>query len=344
MANLLKNRASLSDIAREVGVSKTTVSVVLNDKGSHISEETRRQILKVARELNYRPNRLARGLSMGRSNMIGLIVSDLANVFYSIIAKSVEKEANALGYEVLICSSNEDPQKEVKLLQMFRERQIDGVIISSTQKVEAEIRQLQKEDYPFVLIDRAYPDINAHSVLIDNFQGAFDAVSYLAGMGYSRIGLITTLNHLDSMRERFDGYKEALRRNSLPFESSLFREVGFRDMDKQIERALIDLLKPPSRIDALFITNNKLAVSALKALQRMDIRIPRDLAVLSFDDVEAFSITDPPLTAVKHPAEEIGKRAVQILIEDIHEEDREEIPKKKVILPVELIVRNSCGG
>lgn len=336
------NKVSLSDIAQAVGVSKTTVSVVLNNKGGHISESTRKKIIATAKSLNYRPNRLARGLSMGRSNMIGLIVSDLSNIFYSIIAKSVEAEANNHGYEVMICSSNEDPEKETKILQMFRDRQMDGVILSSTQQVEPEIRSLQKDRFPFVLIDRIYPNLDTHSVTVDNFHGGFQAIQYLCDLKYERIGVITTLHNLDSMRERVEGYKAALKEANLPLDQELIQEVSFDNMDKQIEASIRRLMLPPYRMDALFITNNKLAVSALRALRRMKIRIPRDLAVLSFDDVEAFQITDPPLTALWHPAEEIGREAVNLLMDDITNNLNGLKPKKKIKLPIKLVVRESC--
>lgn len=337
-------KTSLKDIAEQLGVSKTTVSWVINNKGDEkkISQETQDKILSLARKLNYKPNQLARGLSLGKTNSIGLVVSDISNVFYATIAKVVETAAEKRGYNIMYCSSDENPDKEYRLIQMLKDRQVDGLIISPSQQESDQIMQLKKENYPFVLIDRFFPRIETNYVTVDNEQGSNGLVQHLIKQGSRRIGVITVSPHLGVIKKRLMGYKMALREEGIKFDNRLVKEVDYSDVDGTMGCVIRELLQPTLKVDALYFVTNYLTVAGIKVLSRLQVRIPMDVAVVGFDDIDLFDITYPPITAMAQPIEEIGEKALEILIDEI-EAKGDGGAKKQVVLPTELKVRRSCG-
>jgi len=337
-------KTSLKDIADQIGVSKTTVSWVVNNKGDEkkISKETQAKISELAEKLNFKPNQLARGLSLGKTNSIGLVVSDISNVFYAKIAKVVETAAEKYGYNIMYCSSDENPEKEHRLIQMLKDRQVDGLIISPSKIDSKQILQLKKENYPFVLIDRYFPRIDTNYVTVDNEKGSEELIGHLIEQGSRRIGFVSVSFHLGVIKKRFTGYKNALRQHGIKFENKLVREVDYNDVEGTIATAIKELIHPPHKVDALYFATNYLTVAGLKALNRLQVRIPMDVAVVGFDDLDFFDITYPPITAVAQPIEEIAENALEILMEEIENCDSD-LPKKKVVLPTELKVRRSCG-
>ncbi|MFA8433039.1 MAG: LacI family DNA-binding transcriptional regulator [Marinifilaceae bacterium] len=337
-------KTSLKDIADQLGVSKTTVSWVINNKGDEkkISRETQEKIFELADRLNYKPNQLARGLSLGKTNSIGLVVSDISNVFYAKIAKVVETAAEKHGYNIMYCSSDENPDKEQRLIQMLKDRQVDGLIISPSKVDSSQILQLKKENYPFVLIDRYFPRIDTNYVTVDNEMGSEDLIRHLIGQGSRRIGFISVSSHLGVIKKRFAGYKNALKKEGIKFDNKVVREVDYNDVEGTIATAIRELIHPPYKVDALYFATNYLTVAGIKTLNKLQIRIPMDVAVVGFDDLDFFDITYPPITAVAQPIEEIAEKALEILIDEI--ENREATtPKRKVVLPTQLRVRRSCG-
>ena len=336
-------KTSLNDIAKSLNVSKTLVSFVLNDQGDKkgISSKTQKKVLDKARELNYKPNHIARGLRLGKSYTIGLIVADISNKFYAKIAKQIEKVACQYNYNLIFCSSDENPEKEVELINMLKERQTDGIIISTSQKNAAIFSQLKKEKYPFVLIDRNLPKLSAHFVGVDNYTGAYQATEHLIKNGYQKIALLKiSPAYLSTIRERELGYRGALKNNGMRINNKLIRTINFSDIQQVVRSVLRELIQPPFKIDAIFSVNNNITVACLEYINEMNLRIPQDLAIISFDDIDLFRFSYPPITAVAQPIEEIGKVAVNILMDEINGLTQE---KKQLILPVKLIERRSCG-
>ncbi|OYT14091.1 MAG: LacI family transcriptional regulator [Bacteroidetes bacterium 4572_114] len=338
-------KTSLNDIAKSLNVSKTLVSLVLNGHGNTkgINADTQKRVVEKARELNYKPNLLARGLRLGSSKTIGLIVADISNKFYSKIAKRIEEVAHRHGYNLIFCSSDEDPQKEIELIEMLRVRQVDGLIISTSQDNAHEFLRLKKENFPFVLIDRQLPKISAHYVGVDNYSGAFMATEHLINNGYKKIGFLRILpGHLKTINDRETGYRAALKKYNIRVNSKLIRDVNYNIVLDDVRKVLIELLQPPQSINAIFSSNNRIAVACLECLNEMNIRIPHDVALISFDDIDLFRFSYPTITSIAQPVENIGETAFNILLENIN--DNSNGNRKQIVLPVKLIERRSCGA
>lgn len=338
-------KVSLADVAKSLGVSKTLVSLVLNGKGDEkgINKDTQQRVRDKVKELNYKPNQFARGLRVGKSNTIGLVVADISNSFYAKMCRSIEDHCTEHGYNLMICSSDENPEKESELIGMLIDRQVDGLIISTTQKNNSDIKLLKKNDFPFVLIDRNVESIDTNYVVVDNVEGAKQVVNHLLKLGNERIGHLTiTPAHISTIKERVEGYKQALRDNNISVNNKLIREVSFDNLKADVEKQLKELLAPPHKVTSLFVANNNIAVACLECLNEMGLRIPQDIALVSFDDIEAFNLCYPPITAIAQPIEEMGKNAVNIILSALKEENP---PKKskQLSLKTDLIIRKSCG-
>ncbi len=337
-------KVSLADVAKSLGVSKTLVSLVLNGKGDEkgINKDTQQRVKDKVKELNYKPNQFARGLRVGKSNTIGLVVADISNSFYAKMCRSIEDHCTEHGYNLMICSSDENPEKESELIGMLIDRQVDGLIISTTQKNNSDIKLLKKNDFPFVLIDRNVDSIDTNYVVVDNVEGAKEVVNHLVKLGNERIGHLTiTPAHISTIKERIEGYKKGLRDNGIAVNNKLIREVSFDNLKADVEKQIKELLAAPNKITALFVANNNIAVAALECLNEMGLRIPQDIALVSFDDIEAFNLCYPPITAVDQPIGEMGKKAVNIIFDEINKEGDKKTQHHS--LKTKLILRKSCG-
>ena len=362
-------KTSLGDIAAALDVSTSLVSFVLNGLGDikGISQETQQRVKAKAAELHYTPNGTARGLRVGKSQTIGLVVADISNRFYARIARKIEEVASENGYNLIFCSSGEQIQKEIDLIHMLRERNVDGMIVSTTQKNASLFARLKRERLPLVLIDRKIPRFQIPFVGVDNVQGAFDATSHLLQTGYRSIGMLKIRpSYISTIREREAGFRKAMKQFGLRVNSQHIREVEFEDIRGGVRRELAQMLKPPAQIQALIAANNNIAIQCLDYLTELNLRVPQDIALVSFDDIDLFRFCYPPLTAVAQPVEEIGAQAANRLFDQIrlHEEQKNsrhpsvarhpekmknhgEFPQfqhQEVILPVNLIERRSCGA
>jgi len=335
-------RASLKDIAEALNVSKTLVSLVLNNKAEQwgISAETQKKVFKKAEELNYHPNQMARGLRTGKSNIIGLVVADISNPFYARISRTIEREVAQLGYQLLVCSSDEEENKEYKLIELLKDRQrVEGLIVATTQKNNDQFLQLKKEQFPMVFIDRKPDDMPSNYVGVDNYKGAFEMVEHMINLGMRKIGLINVSpTYISSLSERVEGYKDALKKHTIKLNNSI-HAVSYQDIEKTTEEAVRNLVKPPVGMEALFVVNNNVAVHCLQVIHKMNLRIPEDIALACFDDMEAFKFSHPPLTTVAQPLEKIGEEAVKLLMKQM--DGKNPAPQSK-ILPTKLVIRKSC--
>lgn len=319
--------------------------MVLNGKGDDngINEETQKRVWAKARELNYKPNIMARSLRTGRSHTIGLIVADISNAFYAQMCRSVEDAASKRGYNVLFGSSDEKADKERQLIQMLRDRLVDGIILSTTLQNNADIKELKDDGYPLVLIDRFIPGESTPYVTADNYQGSKEAVQHLIKKGHERIALLKiSPSHLTSITERVRGYKDALDEAGLPWDESLVLEIPYDDIRGAIATQVPALLKRDKPIQALFALNNNLAMASLKVIQQQGLSIPKDIALLSFDDIDLFDIYQPSITAVEQPVREMGTQAVAVLLDKVEKKDKASLPDQ-IMLPTELRERQSCG-
>lgn len=337
-------KMSLKDIAEALNLSKTAVSLVLNNKGDEnkISKETQERVWEFARKHHYQPNQMARGLSLGRSETIGLIVPDISDIFYAQIAHYIELKAKEFGYQVVFSSSNEDAETEKNLIYSMLNRQVDGLIIASTQKNQSEILKLRAAKFPFVLIDRHYPEIAANSVIVDNLRGVENMTLHLLRQGRKGIGFISIESILDAMLQRRLGYENALREAGLKIIPGMVRELDAFNYEAEMKEAIQNMLHLPNPVDAIVFTTHYLAASGLRALKSLKVKVPDEVAMISFDEHGAFDLVEPPITANKQPVDEIGHFAVDILLDEI--EKHETGPESKRVLPTQLLIRKSCGA
>ncbi|MEI6347931.1 MAG: LacI family DNA-binding transcriptional regulator [Bacteroidota bacterium] len=313
-------KISLKHISESLSVSKTLVSMVLNNKGDEngISKETQKRVWAKAKELNYKPNLMARALRMGRSFTIGLVVSDISNSFYSKIARFMEDEATKRGFTLLICSTDENPEKEKNLIRMLINRQVDGIIISTSQSTPEQFIILQEQKIPYVFIDRYFDGVDASSVCIDNYNGAFQAVEHLINQGYNKIAAFAvTPVYVSSIRQRIDGFISAMKTYTQEDANELLIEVDYQDITNNTRKKIFEMLNCPEPIDAIFAVNNKVAIACLESLIELGVSIPKDIAIICFDDLEVFRIISPQISSISQPIEEISRTSIDLLINEI---------------------------
>jgi len=329
--------ASLHEVARRANVSIATVSRVLN-KSDKVLPQTRAAVEQALRELNYHPNRVARRLRMkaGRTQLVGLIIPDFQNPFYAEIARGVEDVAYANDYALLLCNSDENPTKERFYLNVLCAEAVDGIVLPPFDERNVEVNEVIKSGIPVVCVDRSLAKVPTDLVEVDNYRGAFEAVTHLIEKGHRRIGLIEGRPHISTNRERRRGYLDAHAVAGLTVQSDLMRAGDLRmESGRAVTAELITLPNPPT---ALFVGNNLMAVGALAALRQHGRRVPQDVAVVGFDDLPWAEALDPPLTTVRQPAYDVGRQAMELLLKRIAEPDR---PLVTVRLMPQLVVRRS---
>ncbi|WP_430908274.1 LacI family DNA-binding transcriptional regulator [Maribacter sp. 2-571] len=337
-----KKQVSLKDIAKEVGVSIATVSYVLSKgKDSRVSEGMSQKIREVAKRLNYQPNSIAQSLKSGTTNTIGLVLADIANPFFANLARVIEDEAAKFNYTVIFGSSDEKAAKSKQLIDFLSSRQVDGFIIAPSEGSEEQIKTLQEQQIPVVLIDRFFPKIPTDFVIIDNYDSSYNIVKQLVRCGHRRVGMLAYVNRLFHMQERIRGYRTALEDYGLEPDPECLGEISHEEVKEQTEAAIDKMLASDNPIDSIFFSTNTLAIYGLKHLDSLNIKVPEDIAVVSFDEGEAFDFYYCPLTHVRQPLEEMGKEAVRSLSNRIKNPDT---PQQTICLPAKLIVRESSGA
>lgn len=338
-------KTSLDDIAKALGVSRSLVSLVLNNRGDEmgINKQTQQKVFRAARKMNYKPNLLARGLRLGASKTLGLVIPNIGNYFFARIARVIEDEAGKYGYRVMSVSSDEDPEKEVEMINVLIERQVDGLILASSQRDRSGIIRLRRENIPFVLIDRYFPKLATNYVITDNYTAAYNVISHLIDNGYKKIGLLKyTPSHLTPIRFRCEGYRNALKDHGLRYSKALVKEIPSGKILETMQKALPELLFKPVNADALFFLNNDLTIAGLNVINGLGLRVPYDVAIVSFDDLELFNLLYPPVTAVAQPWQDMARHAVRILINEL-DGSSGSAQKEHIVLPASLEIRRSSS-
>lgn len=335
----MKKKASLKDIALKVGVSTALVSYVLNNKKEgRISKAVAERIREVAREMDYRTNQIARSLKTRKTQTIGLIVADISNPFFSNLARFIEDEADKKGYTVIIGSSDEYQDKFRKLMDTFLDRQVDGLIIAAGAKMEKHLHYLVDNNIPFVLVDRYFPRLHTNYVALDNFGAAYKAVNYLLDKGRKHIGMVAYDTELHHLNERKRGYLTALKDKQLPILKGRLKEVALVHSELAIEKAVAALLAGKQPVDALLLSSSYIANSAVKLINSLSIKVPDELAIISFDESEALDLFYAPITYLKQPLCEMAKQATNILLDSIEKNNK----ITQVNMEAELIIRQSA--
>ncbi|MCX7720302.1 MAG: LacI family transcriptional regulator [Dictyoglomus thermophilum] len=331
-----KKKAPTSwDVARLAGVSRSTVSFVLNNTpGIKISEETRKRVLEAVKALDYKPNAIARSLAKQRTEAIAFFVLDIANPVFPNMARGIEDVARQNGYILLLCNTDGKSLRELRYMNIMLERRVDGIIAGALSNEEVS-KIAQKKNMPLVILE--HPRLQEHDVVYaDNVKGSYEAVMHLIELGHNRIAHITINPESIIVQERIEGYKKALEDAGIPFDADLLK-IFYGKVDE--ESAINELFSLPDPPTAIFTFSDFMAIQVMKILIRRGYRIPDDISVVGFDDTLA-NLTIPALTTVSQPFYEMGAKAAEILIERLKNPN---MPIQHVKLPTKLVIRESTA-
>lgn len=333
---------SIKDIAKAVGVSPSAVSLTLNGKAKQkrISDDLSERIMKMAEELGYHPNRVAVGLRTGKSKTIGLIVENISNNFFSTLAKTVEDEARKFGYNVVFCSTENDAAKGHELIQLLYNQQVDGYLITPAKGMEADIKKLLSHRKPVVLMDRYFKDVNAPYVLVDNYSGMKEGVEYLINSGFKKIGFVTIEMDLQQIKERTRAYRDSLSEHNIRLKKTDVLQLSYHHTKQESVALIKRFIKEQKDLEVIVFATNYLGIYGLQAIKELNLTIPQDLHVVSFDDHDIFELYSPGITVIKQPVESIARNAVDILIGELGHTNTAECPR--IQLKTELIIRGSA--
>jgi LacI family transcriptional regulator len=330
---------TIKDIARVAGVSVTTVSRALNGY-SDVNEKTRQKIAAVARELNYSPNTLARGLVMQKSKTIGLLVSGISresvkdNFTFEVLC-GVNERASTLGYDLILFNTNTMMQREKTYTQLCRERRVDGAIIQGIKKEDPYLKEVVESDIPCVLVDIPVHSNSVGYVTTDNALGAKKAVEHLASLGHKHIGMINGHEDAFVSQERLNGYREALKECGFSFRSEWVVSGNFEE--KKAEKAARELINRHKEVTAIFCASDLMALGALKACKELGLHVPKEMSIVGYDNIVLASYSSPNLTTVGQEVYQIGYEAADLLIEMLEGKET----NMKRYLDTKLIIRES---
>lgn len=327
----------MAEIAREAGVSITTVSHVLNGT-RHVSEKTTNRIHAAIQRTGYRPHSIARALAGARTKSIGLAISGISNPYFMDVIAAIEAAAADHGHTILLADTHDEPQRELQMVQELVLRRVDGLVLAPSPGAEANaLKYLSQHSVPVVLVDRFLP-VEIDHVGIENEGPAAQLVEHLIELGHRRIGLVAGLESLSTTEERVKGYRDALDRAGIPIDDDLIAHgASQHEPARAAVHRLLDLDNPPT---ALVAANNAMTIGTLHALHERKLTVPGDIALVGFDDFEWSDLFHPRLTVIAQPSNELGAQAVRLLLARLDEPSRE--PQAIRLLPT-FVHRESCG-
>ncbi len=329
--------ATMKDIARLAGVSIVTVSRALNNK-EDIHTETKKRILRIARELNYTGNDLAKSLVTQKTGIIGVLVINTADTFYASIIQGINDRCFGQGYSMMLCSTNENADKELEYINLMRKKQVEGLLLYPLQQDFRYLDTLSNIGLPFVLMNRHAETLDSHYVTNDNVAGTYAATRYLIQQGHHKIMYICAKPEASSGKERIAGCQKAVEEAGLSSDALIIRyceetiDGCYRLVQGEIEKEL--------EATAVFVWDDRMALGAMKAIYETGLRIPEDIAVVGYDDIETAEYFIPPLTTVRQPTFQIGEIAADILLEHLTSDIYEDT--QHVVLKPELVIRESA--
>ncbi len=338
--------ATIKDVAERAGVSITTVSHVINQT-RYVSEELTQKVYDAMQALDYRPNIVARSLRSGRTRTIGLMIPDISNAFFAEISRKIEDKGFEFGYNMILCNTDESPEKEERYIDVLVAKQVDGLIFMSAGDSGGFQKNPYRNEIPVVIADREVEGIESDVVLIDNFAGGFKATEYLISQGHKRIGCISGPSPIRPSAHRVDGYKSALSAAGISFDPDLLKVGDFRfEGGEHWMNTLLNLQNPPT---AVFACNDMMALGALRAIKNAGLQVPEDISLVGFDNTPLASLVSPQLTTVSQPMKELADLAVELLIEKINLKEKLKHNKDlkpefmRIVLEPELVVRDSTA-
>lgn len=334
---------TIKDIAKALGLSTSTVSRALRDS-YEISPETKKLVLEYAARINYHPNPIALSLKERRSRSIGVIVSEIANSFFSQAIDGIESIAYKNGYNVIISQTRESFDREVSNIHYLTSRSIDGLIVSvaSETKDFSTFRELNDRGMPIVFFDRIVNEVNTHKVVVDNYKGAYDATKHLLENGYRQIAAIANSEVLSITKDRLAGYKAALADHGIKEKESFIKYCGHGGLVlSEVEQAVNELVSLKNRPDAILALGDKLTTGALRILKANNLKVPDNIGLMGFSNSDMTELIEPPLSIIKQPAFEMGEIATELLLQ-LLESKRPVTDFETRTLAPQLIIRDSA--
>ncbi|WP_308992370.1 LacI family DNA-binding transcriptional regulator [Mariniflexile litorale] len=337
----MKNkRHSIKDIAAVIGVSVTTVSFVLNGKAEEkkISKVVTDKILKYVEKIKYKPNQTAQSLRTGKSKIIVFMVEDISNYFFAKLARIMEDIAYKKGYKVLFCSNENNDEKSIDLINLFKDRQVDGYIIIPSAGIKSKIEELIEEGFPVILFDRYFPELDTNYVVVNNKEASYNATKHLIDNNFQHIGFVTIDVQQTQMIDRLNGYKEAI--TEAGFNENILK-ISLQDLTNYGgENSIQEFLEKTPKLDALYFATNYLALSGLKVLNENFPHYINKLGIITFDDLDFFGIYRPTISAISQPFSEIAQTLMNLML-SLLKNDIKGSPITQIKLKTNLVVRSS---
>ncbi|MBF0196238.1 MAG: LacI family DNA-binding transcriptional regulator [Planctomycetes bacterium] len=330
------NKTTIQEIAADLGLSITTISFIINGKGDQykISKATQERVKKYIAQNNYQPNSVARSLTTGKSYTIGYLVPDISDPFYAAIGKHVENILSQQGYQLFMCSTKEDPDTELKIVQSMVQRQADGIIMAPTTKKS--LSYIKSQDIPLVTFDRQIPRSRAHFVGIDNYEASKSAITaFLTRNKNAKMAMVSMTPEVNTLSQRIEGCLDAFKELGLHFPEDLNLNVDYQNLQESCLDQIGALLQKHPEVNSFYFTNNLTAYKGLYALNKNHRPKLEKMKLISFDDMPLFEISHPFTTGIEQPQEKIGETSAQMLLELLHSKNTSS-KVKKVILPVQI--------
>ena len=337
----MSTQVTIKDIARALSISPSTVSRALKDHPD-ISKQTKKAVVELANQLNYQPNYIALSLRKSKTDTIGVIIPQIVHFFFSTIISGIEDVAYKCGYNVIISQSNESYEREVSDTKALLASRVDGFLVSMAKNTNdiAHFEDLVDRGIPLVIFDRSCDQLNVSQVLIDDYQGAYDATKHLIDIGCRNIAHMQGPNNQKIFQERTRGYREALEKHGLKFDEAMVVHCYDGSMEEAMGHSeyLMNLPKPP---DGIFSNNDLAAIAAMKVIKRKGLVVPQDVALVGFSDWQVSSLVDPSLSTVTQSGYEMGQKAAELFLEQIENPDHHK-PRTEVLKP-KLLIRESSS-
>jgi len=333
-----KYSPNIRELAALLDLSVTTVSRVLNGKAEkyRISKKTEKRVMQFAKEHNYIPNRIARGLKMSKTDTLGLVIPDIANPFFAELARSIELEARVKGLSIILCDSGENISVEKELINLLMGHKVDGIIIAPVGTDFDHLVQIHEFGMPLVIVDRYSTELDLPFVTSDNYQGAYDAVNYFISLGHRKIACIQGIQNSQPNKERVSGYLDALKNNGLePEESMIIGEDFSIENGYKQTRILFSKDDPPT---AIFALSNLISLGILKAINEIDLKIPEDVSLICFDEQPYSAFLETPLTTIEQKKNEMGQIAVNVIINEMEKKKDGENKGKSVKIKIKTTI------
>jgi LacI family transcriptional regulator len=336
-------RISLKDVAREAGISTSAVSFILNGRAGEmrISKDLEKRVQAIASKLGYVPNQVAVSLRTGESKMIGLVVESIAGHFFGLLAKIIEEEGEKAGYKLLYSSTENKAQRGIEILKMFSQHQVDGYLITPAKGMEKEIQNIAGHNKPLVLIDSYFPSETISYVSVDNYNGTKIGMEHLFEKGYRNIGFVTVDIRLVQIEERKMAFRDALTEHKAKKINDWILEIPYTTTSEEKIKMIRGFIVDHPDMDAIFFATNYLGIPGLECIQQLGMRMPKDIAMICFDDHDLFRLFPGGITAIQQPIDEIAKKAISTLIRQLETRKQGKPAIEQIKLLPRLIQRGS---